>query len=661
MKSSCDRRQTHLFLPLLIMLLIGATAGCANDPGPGMSGGDGGRPDKGIVCGPGATVCDGQCVNLSSNPSHCGVCGTACKAGEVCSGGKCALSCQTGLTDCSGACVNTDSDPKNCGACGTACQAGEVCSAGKCALSCPPPQKKCGGGDAGPPYCANVQSDNSNCGACGTACQAGEVCSAGKCALTCQTGLTECSGKCVDTLTDLFNCGACAAACKAGEVCSAGKCALTCQSGLTDCSGKCVDTLTDWSNCGACATPCKAGQLCSAGKCALSCQSGLTDCSGQCVNLKTDQYNCGACGTACKLGTYCCAGGCVDPTTNASHCGGCNKACATGYLCQAAKCVTYGLSISALGCRYVDVKNTGDLPLTSFTVTVAGATVPATAPSGGIAAGSSGRIYLAYVVTNGQAVVVTAHGASATSSQAATCTVRLGFAQYGDQGGDELAFIRSINDVGADFTTRTGLVVTTKTKASTACAGLTTTQVLTNVDTEDLTDLDLLYYHSHNTTSIGTVFKPTAATQTKLLTWVTNGGLLIFDDCGGMTSADLTSGFGITVGLNGSTGSSSTASSFTLSSDIYAAPYAFTTTTFSTTAAWTEGGQTSLTGGLKEVVHRGSSALLSAKKVGNGWVAFMGGDWGCSLACGCSAGTKVGHQLLMNFAYVAAGRGKLIK
>jgi len=422
-----------------------------------------------------------------------------------------------------------------------------------------------------------------------------------------------------------------------------------------------VDTKTDWSNCGACGTACKAGQVCSAGSCKLSCQSGLTDCSGLCVNLKTDQYNCGACGTACKIGTYCCAGGCVDPTTNASHCGGCNKACPTGYLCVAAKCANYGLSITKLGCRYVDVKNTGGVALTSFKVTVNGSAVAATAPSGGIAAGATGRIYLAYLVTKGQTVAVAAHGASASSSQATTCTVRLGFAKYGDQGGDELAFIRSINDVGADFTTKTGLTATTKTVAATNCSGLNKSQVLTNVDTEDITDLDLLYYHSHNTASIGTVFKPSAATQKKLLTWVQNGGLLIFDDCGGMTSADLTSGFGITVGLNGSTGNSSTASKFTLKSDIYAVPYAFTTSTFSTTALWTEGGQTSLKGGLKEIVHRGSSALLSGKKVGNGWVAFMGADWGCSLACKCSAGTKVGHQLLMNFAYIAAGRGKLIK
>ncbi|MBU1258113.1 MAG: hypothetical protein KJ549_06400, partial [Alphaproteobacteria bacterium] len=38
------------------------------------------------------------CVNLKADNTNCGACGTACKPGEVCSTGKCAVSCQTGLT-----------------------------------------------------------------------------------------------------------------------------------------------------------------------------------------------------------------------------------------------------------------------------------------------------------------------------------------------------------------------------------------------------------------------------------------------------------------------------------------------------------------------------------------------------------------------------------
>ena len=376
--------------------------------------------------------------------------------------------------------------------------------------------------------------------------------------------------------------------------------------------------------------------------------------------MLTDFFNCGKCANQCKYGSYCCGGTCADITSNTLHCGGCNLPCKPNELCVASACNHYALGVVKLGCRYVDIQNTGTLPLNTFSVTVDGSAVPVTAPAAGIAAGAQGRLYLAYMVDKGQQVVVTAHGVSATTSQATACSINLAFAKYGDQGGDYLALIRSINDVGADFTTKTGLTVKTRTVAKSNC-GLSTYQHFLNVDTEDLTDLDLIYYHTHNTSAVGTTFKPSAAAEKKLHDWVTRGGLLLFDDCGGIKTLDLKLVFGITAGLDGQTGGSSYASQFLLKSDIYETPYKFTSATFSTTALWTEGGQTSLTGGLKAVVQRHQSILLSAAQVGKGWVAVMGGDWGCSLSCGCSAGTTVAHQLLMNFAYVAAGRSKLIK
>ena len=94
-------------------------------------------------------------------------------------------------------------------------------------------------------------------------------------------------------------------------MCSAGKCALSCQTGLTDCSGTCVNLQTDLQNCGACATKCAAGQLCAAGKCYTPCKTGLTDCSGKCVDVTTDTANCGACGTKCAAGVPCSAGKCI--------------------------------------------------------------------------------------------------------------------------------------------------------------------------------------------------------------------------------------------------------------------------------------------------------------------------------------------------------------
>jgi hypothetical protein len=34
-------------------------------------------------------VCDGACVDLATNPSHCGECGKACALGQTCAGGAC--------------------------------------------------------------------------------------------------------------------------------------------------------------------------------------------------------------------------------------------------------------------------------------------------------------------------------------------------------------------------------------------------------------------------------------------------------------------------------------------------------------------------------------------------------------------------------------------
>jgi len=305
------------------------------------------------ICGPGTTLCSGQCVNTQRDHQNCGQCGQACKAGQVCSLGKCTTSCQSGLTDCSGACVNLQTDLKNCGKCAAACNAGQVCSLGKCQLSCQPGLTDCSGA------CVNLQTDLSNCGACATACKAGEVCSTGNCAVSCQTGLTNCSGACVNLQTDLSNCGACATACKAGEVCSAGKCALSCQSGLTDCSGTCVNLQTDLSNCGACAATCKAGESCKAGKCLLTCQAGLTDCSGTCINLQTDVLNCGGCGTKCGAGKWCCAGVCRDVLVDPANCGACGFSCKAGEACTGGACGCAGSSKTAPGASCQAIKKAG--------------------------------------------------------------------------------------------------------------------------------------------------------------------------------------------------------------------------------------------------------------------------------------------------------------
>ena len=310
----------------LCLMIVAFTTACDDTAVPG--GADSAVPDApvtvldsvspdALTCAKGSP-CAGKCVDLQSDAANCGVCGTACQSGEVCSSGKCLLSCPTGQMRCGGGdagaafCANLQTDSKNCGTCGTLCTSGQVCSAGTCALSCQTGLTDCSG------ICANLQSDTQNCGTCGTQCLSGQVCSVGKCALSCQAGLTDCSGTCTNLQSDNLNCGVCGNTCKAGHACTLGKCVLSCQAGLTDCSGTCTNLQSDNFNCGACANKCKAGHVCTSGKCALWCQAGLTDCTGSCVNLQSDSLNCGACANKCLLGQVCLSGKCVKACGNAA-------------------------------------------------------------------------------------------------------------------------------------------------------------------------------------------------------------------------------------------------------------------------------------------------------------------------------------------------------
>ncbi len=145
-------------------------------------------------------------------------------------------------------------------------------------------------------------------------CAPGEVCSNGACALSCQTGLTDCTGSCVDTMNDRDNCGMCGTACAGGEVCSNGTCALSCSVDLTDCNGACANLMTDIVNCGVCGTACAAGEVCSNGSCALSCQTDLQDCNGLCVDVTSNSAHCGMCSNACAADAVCSNGQCVSTT-----------------------------------------------------------------------------------------------------------------------------------------------------------------------------------------------------------------------------------------------------------------------------------------------------------------------------------------------------------
>jgi len=73
----------------------------------------------------------GACVDLMTDPNHCGTLGTTCA--DQCLGGVCvATGCGAGLQNCGDACVDTETDPLNCGGCGDVCNRDEVCVRGNC-------------------------------------------------------------------------------------------------------------------------------------------------------------------------------------------------------------------------------------------------------------------------------------------------------------------------------------------------------------------------------------------------------------------------------------------------------------------------------------------------------------------------------------------------
>ncbi|MAC25698.1 MAG: hypothetical protein CMH59_04345, partial [Myxococcales bacterium] len=73
--------------------------------------------DAAVGCPTGQVECSGECVDVGSDPDHCGACGTSCGAGEVCSEGSCGLSCGGATpTLCGDRCVDTTSDRNHCGA-----------------------------------------------------------------------------------------------------------------------------------------------------------------------------------------------------------------------------------------------------------------------------------------------------------------------------------------------------------------------------------------------------------------------------------------------------------------------------------------------------------------------------------------------------------------
>ena len=63
------------------------------------------------------SCCGSYCVNVASDPDHCGRCSHVCKWDRAC---------------CNGKCRRLSTDAKNCGSCGTKCAPGVKCIFGLC-------------------------------------------------------------------------------------------------------------------------------------------------------------------------------------------------------------------------------------------------------------------------------------------------------------------------------------------------------------------------------------------------------------------------------------------------------------------------------------------------------------------------------------------------
>ena len=223
-------------------------------------------------CDSGKLDCDGQCVDLDSNPDHCGVCDGTCNSTEVCSRGTCKDKCDNGLTNCNRACVDTNTNVDHCGGCGDSCGDDMSCIDGTCSR-----EVLCSGDMVGAcnGVCINQAYDDDNCGGCGIECGAEEVCFEGTCVVPSSTGcdgelMAVCNEVCTNLAADLENCGGCGNACAAPDgshqvaVCKSGVCDTSeCEFGYFDCDESIVgcetsaeDLQSNPNHCGHCGVKC---------------------------------------------------------------------------------------------------------------------------------------------------------------------------------------------------------------------------------------------------------------------------------------------------------------------------------------------------------------------------------------------------------------------
>jgi len=223
-------RNTPVVRVLPWLLLAGSMAACAVASTTTLDGGGGGDgsitpppSDGGIVDSPaasdGQTTCTppqvhcfgaeaGSCVDLTTDPNHCGTCGTVCATADAG-----ALEAGSGNPDSGIPPFDGGTDGGN----GPYWSVGTAgCANSACGITCPQGMSLCTDD-----ICYDTQNFHDRCGDCNTACQSTEYCALGHC---CATGTAWCGSSCVDVLSDKNNCGACGHVCGSNLSCSGGQC-----------------------------------------------------------------------------------------------------------------------------------------------------------------------------------------------------------------------------------------------------------------------------------------------------------------------------------------------------------------------------------------------------------------------------------------------------
>ncbi len=203
-----------------------------------------------------------QCLDVTSDSNNCGACGRKCKAPADagappanmeygCVASQCEqLRCKKGFADCDGkeenGCeVNLATDASNCGQCGTKCGPGQVClkpGSDPPACGCDTGETLCGNA------CTDLLKDPYNCGVCGHTCPGSILsknhgfltCNQGFCGYGCEDGWADCDSNPVNgcetnLMVNAGNCGACGNRCDtaAGQPCIRGECLrVECDAGV---------------------------------------------------------------------------------------------------------------------------------------------------------------------------------------------------------------------------------------------------------------------------------------------------------------------------------------------------------------------------------------------------------------------------------------------